>query len=564
MSGIVRGWGRWALLAAVVFLLVGAGPVFAADADGDGVQDADDNCTYTSNASQADADGDGLGDACDDFPDGGPLTFGTEVLLPEPDSASGYDHFPLDIGVDPAGRIFVLLATWDFGAGEGRNLWLIRSEDGGSTWSTPLKVNLGSDRWSSYADMSIDDSSRIFIVYNTPDGTVRYARSTDNGASLTKSELAPAGSTGEGTVSVAARSGWVLVVWDTDTDCDLSTIVQRRSSDAGVTFEDPVTILPNKACIPEITIAPSNDDAYIGFSGGGLAAEGFAATTRSTNFGHTWDSAVPVMSSPPPGGTIVDFPLLVEEGAPSVIHVGWVETEKDTNGDFLYFDYWSNRSLNGGGSYQTDVPLTDNVNHPSVALQPGHEQWDLVTLSTGAVHRVLRNGNNDAGRRAFYTISTDGGASYTQPQPVAPPVAGGSEMEPVIERTAQDETLVVFGRFTTAAARPYFLKSDPGSGGGVGGVAGLTWDAGSKTDFSWDAALGADTYDVARGGLADLRSNGYSSAGGFSCDQVGTSASDPATPTSGDGFYYVVRGRAGTDTGTWGSPNRDSGITACP
>ena len=37
----------------------------SADADGDGILDASDNCPFTSNADQLDADGDGLGDACD-------------------------------------------------------------------------------------------------------------------------------------------------------------------------------------------------------------------------------------------------------------------------------------------------------------------------------------------------------------------------------------------------------------------------------------------------------------------------------------------------------------------
>jgi len=39
----------------------------AADSDGDGVPDVDDNCVDNPNADQADADGDGVGNACDNF-----------------------------------------------------------------------------------------------------------------------------------------------------------------------------------------------------------------------------------------------------------------------------------------------------------------------------------------------------------------------------------------------------------------------------------------------------------------------------------------------------------------
>ena len=42
-----------------------AGPNCSADADGDGIADASDNCPTVANPSQSDADGDGVGDACD-------------------------------------------------------------------------------------------------------------------------------------------------------------------------------------------------------------------------------------------------------------------------------------------------------------------------------------------------------------------------------------------------------------------------------------------------------------------------------------------------------------------
>ena len=45
------------------------GTEVCADADGDGVCDADDNCPLTPNPGQEDADGDGAGDACDGCPD---------------------------------------------------------------------------------------------------------------------------------------------------------------------------------------------------------------------------------------------------------------------------------------------------------------------------------------------------------------------------------------------------------------------------------------------------------------------------------------------------------------
>lgn len=57
------GLGVAALLAGG--LLMVASPVWAADADGDGVDDAIDNCINTFNPDQRDTDGDGIGNACD-------------------------------------------------------------------------------------------------------------------------------------------------------------------------------------------------------------------------------------------------------------------------------------------------------------------------------------------------------------------------------------------------------------------------------------------------------------------------------------------------------------------
>ncbi len=50
------------------------------DTDGDGIDDSLDNCLETANADQTDTDGDGVGDACDDTPLGDP----TATTAPEP------------------------------------------------------------------------------------------------------------------------------------------------------------------------------------------------------------------------------------------------------------------------------------------------------------------------------------------------------------------------------------------------------------------------------------------------------------------------------------------------
>jgi hypothetical protein len=59
--------GNWGLLATDTIPGTGGGP---ADSDGDGIDDADDNCPAVANPGQEDTDGDDVGDACDAPPDG--------------------------------------------------------------------------------------------------------------------------------------------------------------------------------------------------------------------------------------------------------------------------------------------------------------------------------------------------------------------------------------------------------------------------------------------------------------------------------------------------------------
>lgn len=68
-----------------------AEPLFSVleDSDGDGVQDATDNCPLVTNPDQADADGDGQGDVCDGDADGDGVADATDncPLVANPDQA---------------------------------------------------------------------------------------------------------------------------------------------------------------------------------------------------------------------------------------------------------------------------------------------------------------------------------------------------------------------------------------------------------------------------------------------------------------------------------------------
>ena len=71
-------WLKSILALALVWLI--SFPLYAADSDGDGVDDATDNCSSVVNADQLDTDSDGLGNACDADDDGDIHWFGENFV----------------------------------------------------------------------------------------------------------------------------------------------------------------------------------------------------------------------------------------------------------------------------------------------------------------------------------------------------------------------------------------------------------------------------------------------------------------------------------------------------
>ena len=81
--------------------------------------------------------------------------------------------------------------------------------------------------------------------------------------------------------------------------------------------------------------------------------------------------------------------------------------------------------------------------------------------------------------------------------------------------------------------------------------------SGTDAQLSWPALAGADWYEVTQGDLSVLRSSGgdYATATDqcIADNETGTSALFSGTPTSGDGFWFLVRGVNCKGNGTYDS-----------
>ncbi len=137
--GVQRTKHTYFLLFLIAALAIGGdcdqfGQMGASDADGDGVQNAADNCPGTANGDQADNDGDGLGNACDS------LTAATYALRT--------DQGVIEVTTDDCGRPSRLVddeGAFTFSWSDDGTLVTISVEEGGVTTSVDVPIDWSAD-----------------------------------------------------------------------------------------------------------------------------------------------------------------------------------------------------------------------------------------------------------------------------------------------------------------------------------------------------------------------------------------------------------------------------------
>jgi hypothetical protein len=93
-------------------------------------------------------------------------------------------------------------------------------------------------------------------------------------------------------------------------------------------------------------------------------------------------------------------------------------------------------------------------------------------------------------------------------------------------------------------------------------IGALAFDA-DRATVRWAhvaAAAGpGTTYNVVRGGLADLAPRGgVAGAGCLASGLMAPEVADPESPAAGEGFFYLVAARNGCGTGGWGRGSNDT------
>jgi hypothetical protein len=154
-----------------------------------------------------------------------------------------------DVVADASGNLHIAYATRGSDAG----VYYIRSQDGGLTWSLPVKLSQPFDRLEtsfSHVRVITDDAGRLHVVWQTnqEDGygqAVYYARSTDEGESWSRAEQLGYRDAGDFEASYPCLAG----VSDSELhliyiDGSAEGRFHRISRDCGETWSAPYHIIP--------------------------------------------------------------------------------------------------------------------------------------------------------------------------------------------------------------------------------------------------------------------------------------------------------------------------------
>lgn len=289
---------------------------------------------------------------------------------------------------------------------------VIRSEDGGATWSGATPVSGATDQ-SLYRGFKADEGTLHLVTRDPNTHHLHYHRS-DDGGSTWNARIRITASTAD---AISFRRYALAVVGggqrlylvdgaNANGEIKLWTSVNGGQSWDGQAIQLPA---PYKAAaVPDVAVGGSGsgdvvhvvwtqDGQAMNFPHSGLE-ERHSYYRRSPDGGQTWSA--PFRLSSTEGGRILQGrPLLSVAG--SRVYAIWETHESLNAGQSI----WFRRSPDGGLSWEAAKAITPNsgFTHPQLAVGPGP---DLVHVVAWA----------EDSRETYYIHSSDGGVTWLPPQ----------------------------------------------------------------------------------------------------------------------------------------------------
>lgn len=250
----------------------------------------------------------------------------------------------------------------------------------------------------------------------------------------------------QGADHVASRDGAVLTA---------------TSTDAGIGYHDPTTVLDDNADYRDPSPAVVNNELWLTyFTGTNAAPAGGAYVTRG--------GRAPVRIDQLPYAAIAAPVVQLPDGSVGAVYYGQAAGQ-------VRDSVWFARSTNSGTTWSsTPVPVADG----QVDGREYQEPW--LVVRDGTLHVLFRYGNWDA---VGISSSADGGATWSAPRKVITQATG----RPTTIAYASG-TMVVIYRHTLTRAAMIAVSRNGGVSFGYGGVL-LTPPTGSPLGMTYAAGV---------------------------------------------------------------------------
>jgi hypothetical protein len=368
--------------------------------------------------------------------DGGNSWAGVDLPLPPPIGANG-----IDFGSDPSlafdsrGNLFYSYIVVFFSKGNGINgtsLAVAKSTDGGKTYPSlnTFSFSSGSDHFNDKPMITADSAAgspfrdNVYVAWDAASGGstgggVRFARSTDHGASFSVQRVDQPGGPGRAIAALpfTGPGGEVYVAWN---DFAANTIALNRSFDGGATFGSPVVVaskhilfdigipaissrraLIYPACDADRSSGPHRGRLYCAWTD--LAPNGINTdifTAFSDDHGSTWSQR---RSPTDLAGVDRFYPWLAVDAATGEVNTSFYDTRNDTTGQRFMTDVYFTRSTDGiSFSPNVRVSTASSNEHdcggtfPCSAIDYGNQYGDYEGLASfgGISHAIWTDSRN--------------------------------------------------------------------------------------------------------------------------------------------------------------------------
>ena len=332
--------------------------------------------------------------------------------------------------IDKNGNFYIVVLTYE-AIWDSNSLAVLKSSDGGLSWSSPSyavvsgpeyfedKELIACDRTENSTGGNLYISWTRFDPSNNTD--ILLVRSTDGGSSWSNPVQVSDSGGVQWSVPVVGSNGEVYVAW---VDYGSAQILLDKSTDGGVTFgadipvapinfvgdiNGGVLVFPFPALDADISGGPFTGNMYVAYMWD-TGSDMDILFRRSTNQGATWSSTVRVNDDINGNGADQFHPWLIVDQNGTITIVFYDRRNDPSN---LQFDIYMTQSFDGG------LTFTPNERISSVSSVPLSQETGADPVVSGVNHRgihtspepyVVQGGFNrrpDSGRLSTSTVKKE-------------------------------------------------------------------------------------------------------------------------------------------------------------